>query len=393
MMDNCQKRTWCFGLIHLSLLFWCCLPMFCQAQENRLDSNWTSQQLDGNLAIELAWKRGAIFKHTTDFLPEITMPSHLFQMNLIKKTAGEKQWHAYYAYPELGLSLVYAHYGDKAIFGRGYGLLPSLRLLTRTRHIHIHYHLGIGLAYISKPFDSFNNPTNNVIGSHWNNITMLMLGLEYAINTKWSCLATFSFTHFSNGKIQLPNLGINIPTLGANLRYNLTKKTKIEGILKESLPKWERKAVGLGFRLSYAFLEDGKPGGPLFPMYGGNLYLTKRANRFGQWHLGLEGNYYTFIHHFILNQAANEGRLIGALKLAPYMAYEFLFGRIGGLLGLGVYAYNPFLPKAPFFFKVGMQSYLKPTYERLGKNLFVGVYLKAHYFKADYVELGLGWLF
>lgn len=339
-------------------------------------------------------KTGKVFKHRDEFLPDITERSFLYELNLVKSTNGQQLWNQYYAYPELGISFLYGQFGDREIFGRAYGIIPSIRLMQRYSKLKIHYHLGIGLSYVSRPFNAVTNPINNVVSSKFNNLTMLQLALAYQLSKQWQLLGTLSFTHYSNAKVQIPNLGINIPAFGLNLRYSPKGIAQKSDLIPQEKPRLEKRPWKFNLKIGHAFVEDGKYGGPRYSVFIGNAFLTKRISLVSQIQAGIEANYYEFIYHFIHNQVAfADKERLRSSKVAAYGGYEVLFGRISGVAQIGVYLYDPFLEKAFFYTKIGLQAYLHPTYQRQRKQWFVGVYLKTHYATADYAEMAIGYTF
>jgi hypothetical protein len=78
--------------------------------------------------------------------------------------------------------------------------------------------MGFGIGVFSKHYDEIKNPNNNVIGSTFNNITQFKLGFDWKINSHVYFSTCGSFTHWSNAKIQNPNLGINLGALTIGLK-------------------------------------------------------------------------------------------------------------------------------------------------------------------------------
>ncbi len=345
----------------------------------------------GQLAVEWGIKYGRIIRHNARFLPDVTENSVLYEFGISKQTTGKKLWQQTHNYPIVGVSVVYARYGDKAIFGEAIGLLPHLSLLTRRPKFNLHYRIGAGLSYITRPFDRITNTQNNVIGSHINNITMFQFGFEWKWSAQLRLLATASFTHFSNAKVQAPNLGINIPAAGLSLKY--FPKPPSEQFQRDSLPKFKKK-LRFNTLLGYGFQEFDRAGGPRYPVYIFTPYFSKRINIKGQLTFGMDVNYYMRIYHFVLNQVAfQDNEALKALKIAPFVGYEFYFGRLSATTQIGHYIYNPFLQDVNIFAKLGLQLYLHPTYQKFDNQLFVGVYLKSHFAKADFLQIGLGYVF
>ncbi len=345
-------------------------------------------------SVSVIGSYGKIFKHTQRFEPTITEPSQVYELYLGRHTAGKRLWEELIGYPVVGLSLIHARFGDADIFGQALGLMPSLAFQTRRKHWSLNYRIGIGLAYLNNPYDLFNNPTNNVIGSNWNNITQLAVFAEGNLHPKWHLIGMFSFTHFSNGRTQAPNLGINVPAVGLGLRYLPQPPTiKTARIPRDSLPQYDHK-FHAGLKIGHGFT-DGEPvGGPKYPVYVLQAYVAKRVAT--QWQLlaGIESNYYASIYYYNINQgnwAGQEAKR--AFKIAPYIGGELFMGRFSFVGTAGYYAYNPDFTRGIVPTKIGLQYYAFPTYTRVGRQLYWGIYLKAHFSVADYVEVGMGYTF
>ena len=344
-----------------------------------------------SIAISTGVKFGKIFKHSPKFLPEVTEWSTIYELNFSQNTAGSRLWHQLHGYPIAGISVLYGRYGDSHIFGQSIALVPSMTFLSRMQHFNLHYRIGVGLSYITNHFDRTTNPTNNVIGSPVNNTTMFMAALEWKASSQWRVLTTFDFIHYSNAKVQHPNLGINLPTMGLLVKYYPGSQAFTYQI--NELPPLDRK-VRVGIRAGLGFNEEDIPGGPRYKVFVAAVYLTRRINHKGELLSGIEGNFYNSIYDFVVSQQAFlEKQAAKAIKVAPYIGYRFFFGHLSVSGKLGAYVFNPFSPRAPFYSKIGLQYHLFNPMYRNGRNLYAGVYLKAHYAMADYLELGVGYTF
>ncbi len=380
-MNSYSTYCWSFLL--------CLLSIATFAQEQRKQDIGIREAKE--ILVQAGFMRGTIFQHTPKFLPKVTQPSMLYELALVQDTnGGSKTWHRLHNSPSITWSFIYGRYGDKEIFGQSYSILPSLTFYTRTKHFNVHYRIGAGLGYFTKHYHAINNPTNNVIGSPFNNITAFQLGIETNFNAPWQLMGTLSFTHYSNGRVQMPNLGINVPGYGLLLRYY--PKGKQQFVKDKSNFPSVKRAVLVDVKLGHGF-RDGQPaGGPKFSVFVGELMCSRRMNL--KWRLlaGLEANYYMGSYHYVFNQVSfQEKEEWKPLKIASYLGAEVYFGQLSVIFTSGYYIYDPFSEKSAIPTKLGVQYYLRPTYTRLHRQLYFGVYLKAHLSNADYIALGVGY--
>lgn len=377
-----------FSLLLITLLLFHCSNSTAQTfSKQQSELSYTTWGMTGG------FHRGTIFKHTPNFMPTVTESSTIYEVSVLQHTTGKQRWHQLYNYPSIHYAFLHARFGDEEVFGQAYGFLPSLYFYTRTKHLNIEYRIGVGLAYLNRPFHPLTNATNNVIGSKLNNVTTFGLGLTWKIHPQWQLSGNLSFTHFSNAGVQNPNLGINVPAYGASFRYYPKAVLPKTYYQRDTLTKL-RKPIRLGIKLGMGVNENVALNGPKHPIYIGNIFLQKRLSWRGKLQLGVEINYYDVLYHYIVTQVAFlENEIIKATKVAPYIGYELLLGRLSMVAQLGYYIHNPFSPRGNIPTKLGLQYHLFPNYERVGKNLFVGIYLKTHFGDADYLEMGLGYVF
>ena len=370
--------------------------LFCIINTNTMAQNATNVVLHNKNGWELGAHYGRIITHTPIFLPSITESSSVFFLRHICQTNGSQLWHQYHHYPIVSWQGIYGRFGNRSVFGEGFGLVRSIGFVNRWDNFSLRYTLGSGLAYISRPYHRLNNTTNNVIGSHWNNYTTVQTSAVWQAANHWAVLGEGSLTHFSNARSQAPNLGINVAAAGVTLRYSFdTDIAPNQSATLPDLPPFVRSKWHIGMRLAYGQHAGETAWGPSFPIYVADVFVTKRWRPAWQFLAGVETNYYESIRWFVLNQVAfpSNQATAKALKVAPYLGVESFFGRFSLLLTTGFYAYNPFLQRQPLPAKLGVQYYFRPTYQHYGKQLLVGVYLRTHYANADYFSAGMGYIF
>jgi len=344
--------------------------------------------------IEGNYTFGKIFKHSERFIPTITEPSHFYSLSFIKSTTGNKQWQQLFNYPDLVFDLTYANFGDSEIFGDALSAYISLNQSKYNHKLRLtrHWRYGFGVGYLNKPFHQINNPTNNVIGSEVNLTMKLAYGYEYRLQTNLGLSLMAIASHHSNGRVELPNLGINVLGLKLGLKYySQAKQDLVKHDFKQQIDKKPKLQINIGFARS----ELSAPiNGPKYPVYIIGLFGQHRTSLKSKWLYGIEASYFESTHRFILNnQSHQEKEFLTSSRLSPYVGYEHIIGQLGIVGMLGAYAYGPFKVEAPISTKMGFKYYVLPTENRFSKEIFIAGYLKAHYAKAEYLEVNLGYTF
>ncbi|QLH44770.1 MAG: acyloxyacyl hydrolase [Bacteroidota bacterium] len=81
----------------------------------------------------------------------------------------------------------FASYGRPDL-GWAVGIYPAIQFsLFESRKLNWYFRLGGGFGYASKPWSRlpYSDSSNNILGSHFNNFTMLQTGVRWAINSHW----------------------------------------------------------------------------------------------------------------------------------------------------------------------------------------------------------------
>ncbi len=338
---------------------------------------------------------GRIADYTYLFEPEVTEGTWMYELKFGKKTLGQKQWQHAHNYPFIGLSFLYAQYGDAAIFGHSYSLAPYISYHYQFKKLHYFWQAQVGLAYLNRPYHAVYNQTNNVIGSKVNAIAKLGAGLQFKIHPQVHMQAHLSLTHWSNGKVQSPNLGINVGAAGISLLYFPTVPNfSPYPIANRTATPIIDKRIFVNIKLGYGLTESNTAGGPKYGVFNAAIILNKRRNIKTQYLAGIEFDYYMNLYYYTINQVAYQEKIYRkALKVYPFIGYELFFGQVSISLQGGLYVFNPFGEKRLTPTKLSLQYYMLPTYARSHKNLFISLYLKGHLSKADHVGMSLGYGF
>ena len=283
--------------------------------------------LHGNVlkAKDIADKNGSNYIQLSGTLNTGTQPGSFFN---------------WYYKPQIGFSGLVGFLGQKDVLGSVYAFYPTWNYsLFNAQTIGIQIKLGTGFAWFSKPYDKFDNPENELIGSHINNITEIGLGMWFRFLPEWQIEVGSSFLHFSNGHTAIPNMGLNDITAKIGVTYS-PGTLQGSGTKVKELPlndtRWKKTiAASLGrHELAYSVYPTDGPNYNIYKLYMG---VSKRVTNINEVQFGVStsfyDSYYTFIH---LTDYYNHLQILGATEWSLHIGHEFLINRFGFVTDMGI---------------------------------------------------------
>ncbi len=126
-----------------------------------------------------------------------------------------------YNSPKFGFAFFSASF-DNNVFGEPNALywFIEIPIGKQKKRLNWIYSFGAGMAFNFNSFDPEENPSNELIGTNKNVYVSFNLEGRYNVTDHWVAGLGFGYRHFSNGKIQLPNSGINLVPLVVTVEYN-----------------------------------------------------------------------------------------------------------------------------------------------------------------------------
>lgn len=88
----------------------------------------------------------------------------------------------------------------------------------------MNYEWNFGASFGWKPYDEYDNPENQIIGSKVNAYLNVNLYLKWALSPKFDLMIGATGSHFSNGNTQYPNSGLNTVDCKVGLVYNFNRR-------------------------------------------------------------------------------------------------------------------------------------------------------------------------
>lgn len=326
----------------------------------------------------MRWHGGFLFAHHSDMRHLVTRHFNGGELHFQRKFSGDKEWHHDYRMPSWGITalalpMVNEHVGS-AFAAFPYYYLP----LTNGERIRLNLKLGAGIGFLSKCFDRIENNKNIAISTHTNVALQLGLDLRIKILPRLNWNTGLFITHFSNGAVRMPNLGLNFTTLSSGISYNFgpVEEQEYERTLFVPNPTiyWSLFA-GAGVKQSKV------QQGNVLPAVTVQIFGERRLSRKVSLGAGAEFNY-----NSALPLAYESKELVpdnaAALRGGLLVGAGFHFGRMEIIAQMGGYVLDPGLIDGRFFNRFGLRH-------QLTRRLKLNLTLRTHYAKADHFELGL----
>lgn len=194
------------------------------AQDERIDS------VKSQVYVELMYHSGVFWSRSENLEEHFDQGYRAFEARLGFQTTGRKAWHQLHKFPKYGLGL---HYSDlvktrkDSIVGNPFGLFAfySAPWLSSGR-FSLNTDISVGLSYTSLVHDPVNNPVNDVVASHINLYFGFNFRLYMQLSRHMQMNVGGGLTHHSNGRIHVPQKGVNSWGWSAGLNYMLSKPEK-----------------------------------------------------------------------------------------------------------------------------------------------------------------------
>ncbi len=334
----------------------------------------------GTWGTVLRYNYGFVMAHREALMPLQEQHLQALEFSVFNTSAGQKAWQRKFLYPETGVLLSWTNTGT-AKLGSAIGVIPYVDFpLFKSNDNQSWLRYGMGLGYIQYPFDPTKNQKNAAIGSHWNGAVHLGWSYRKNFSTKTVGEIGASLTHFSNGSMKMPNLGINLPAVNIGIRHyfgatphlvttrdSTTRRTGTIHVFgaygrKEIYPALGPKYTALTLSSTYFFPTVKKSD---FGLGGDLFYDNSLAIKY--------------------EQENNDTLRYVNVRPGIHGAYQLRIATIGLLFNLGFYPYTRYKNDGNFYHRIGLRYY----HERF----FACVNLKTHYARADFFEWGLGWVF
>jgi len=346
----------------LVLLLLVLTPVISKAQQN-------------SYFLDVSGGSGRLVPHHP-LLNPLAGPVSFLNARLVIKTLGQKEWQRIFNYPQIGIGLSH-NYLTKSYLGNptaaySFVYLPFFQVAKLRVNLGIH----LGLAWGIKPF-SEQNPDNVALGSKCAAYASLNLNSSVILLPNLELIFSSGGYHYSNGNFTKPNKGLNMLGAEAGLRYRLTKS---DAEKNTSAVTPAEKTSSIRIFGAYGWKKEITLG-PTYTTGSISIGYYRTINNKSTLSAGSD----LFYDEGVLNYTQKENLLKNVLAGGIFAGHELTVGQLSIVTQAGIYLFNPH-PADPFY------------YERLGlrylvaKRFIPSLTLKAHEFKIDFVEWGIGFM-
>ncbi len=323
---------------------------------------------------------GSVFAHSEEVQNTAGANPHGVELSFTKQRRDKGVVDLCNCYPRQGIVASYFNF-DNEILGEGamagWMLEPTYRLGNK-------FQLGIrgvaGLVWMSNPFDSVKNPTNQSYSTDISAWLVVGASLSYPISEKWRVQLGANFEHTSNGGMKQPNKGVNFPTASLHLQYSPHPVPYYIGT-RNNNRYWKgqswRKDIGIFGTGKRAVNEAGV--GTREPIIGIVASGSKQVGRINALTVGVEGYYDGFNAQRMKTDTVQE---VSAFRIGLMGGHEFLLGKFIFSQQLGVYLYKPAPYDKYWFHRWGLLY-------KVSRHFWAGINLKAHLQVADFIDARL----
>jgi hypothetical protein len=387
-------------LKRLSIFILCCISLTAFAKENDSLKKERYQK-----SVGLYYQLGHVI--LTHAFVKGNNPNHeaygLYQSYSLKygiHTDGRQLWEQLYGYPVWGFGFYQAFYmHDNNELGSPLAIYSFIDLpLKRYKKWSLDFEIGFGLAGNWNTHTLREDGYYFPIGSYATVFIDAGLNATFPLGNHFYLTGGLTFTHFSNGAVKLPNLGVNMG--GARIELQYTFKDR-PAFIKNPIPKYEKEwewiALLAPSMRQVAFEYFNETGDTVATAFDyGILSFSTTLNRqishkikFGA---GADVSFNTAFgaDTVMVNGAPEKAPFNAAEKIliGIYPSFELVLGKLSIIAQPGFYVYQ-----------TDIDGYDAPsTYQRVGvkyhfwDHLVAGINIRAVNFSvADFIEWNIGY--
>lgn len=374
---------WVKPVIEKYLIF--SLALFFSGYFQSVSAKNDTLHIINNLHLGVNLQYGSVLPHHASIAYSLESNIKGIEITLATDTYGKSSWDTLYRYPRLGTGYIGTTLGNRTVFGTAHALFlfVDFPFSAQEKKFTAGYQVNFGIAYINKLYDVVENPFNMAVSTKLNAYASFRFYTRFLIGQKDEISASFGFSHFSNGKIVSPNLGINTGSFFLGYRrmisapryqriteneYTLTKRHYGEVILSGGT-KSDDQITGKAYFISTLTCD----------------YYYFFSRKYGA---GV-GTDFFYDQAIGPNMVAQEGGSYSTVDLFQTGLHAALYAKYGKLYvigNIGTYLYASYLKYTRVYTRLGLRYELTP-------HILLNLSLKAHYAIADYVEWGIGYRF
>ena len=341
--------------------------------------------------VELKYHYGKFARKTTNDVKTIVdNPYNAFNLRIgIQSNGNRQEWDQIYGFPKYGIGFYKVWF-----YGKELGSPQALYLffkpsLYRNNYINWNTEISVGVAFGFNKYNPKTNKQQKVIGSSINSYFNLGTELLFKINKRFDFAFGGDLTHFSNGAVRTPNIGVNLFGLTSSIIYNFNNNTD-NNFERVKLNKTKLSDYKKYSNIQAVAIAGGKT--TTNSIYDGATYFASslsldyayKYSRLTKIGFGLDGFYESALRKYpdpgIENPTFSDLTYCGIHLAHHLMAYNFKV-----IFEIGTYLTDKVSHKGNTYIVVTLDYYFS-------KNIFLSYHLKTRNGAvADFIGMGIGY--
>lgn len=315
-------------------------------------------------------------------------------------TNGKELWQRLYANPVYGFGIYKCFLtNDYDELGNPFSVYSYIDLpLKRWKIWSLDWEMQFGLAFNWNKHEPRENNYYYPIGTYSTVFIDGGLNATFHIGKRFDLTAALAYTHFSNGAIKLPNLGINMIGARVELRYIFTERPEIQ---KYEIPKYKKEWEYIALlapsmrEVAFEYVDDNGDTIAKALNYGiisfstsFNRQISHKVKFGGGFDISYNTAYGAEVDWEDEEPVKKPFNPADKILIGVYPSFELVLGRMAIIAQPGFYVYQK-----------DVSGFETPTtYQRIGlkyhfwDHLVLGLNLRAFNFsKADFIEWFVGY--
>ncbi len=306
-----------------------------------------------------------------------------FEVLAGKMSEGKDYWEDLYRYPSYGIGYSWSYLGNREITGYAHGLYTFIDISVRPpeRKFNVNYAVQFGLSYLTRKFDLEENPVNIAISSHMNVFVGLDMYASFKLTPRLILTSGLDLTHYSNGKIKSPNLGINTMVYHVSLKAITGYPDKKE--IKQNTPDIGKRhsvytILSSGLKSDDQLSDKVYVASSLTTEY---LYTLSHKYKLG---LGVDFTYDGTIGENMIHSDFESYKKTDLYRFGMHFTFASRYKKLMVAISAGAYLKSTYSKYGNVYDRIGIRYILN-------RHILFNLAIRAHYAVADYIEWGIGW--
>ncbi len=341
--------------------------------------------------LQVNFLTGSFWSRSEYLEKQFEAPYKAIEARFGYQLTGSKMWQQLHRYPKYGFGMHYSDLvKDKAdtVVGNPFSIFGFYSApWARFGRFTLASDMAVGLSYTQLIHDFFTNPYNDVIASHINLYLHFDLILNVKLTSRLGIDLGYGLTHYSNGRIHMPQKGVNNWGLSLGLDYKLTK-VNTDFIYRE--PPEFKSAESIQLMLAVGIVEGNPSGTTIKLQFFTSSFTADYVYQFspkGAITFGMDVLYDGSLERAIRGWSPEEVSTWQQMYLGSHMGYHFIVDRLTLLFNFGTYFRQSSHDRGYFFARAGGRF-------RITDHLYGQVTIKTkNAVRSDWIEWGGGYSF